>query len=130
MERLSLEDKKHMRKNYGRRTITFRCPIKALEFGFDNDANVEISVEYEKHLVEVENLIVNVWVMETDINVKSHVTSLYVPVEENEPPLDEASRILSILDKSETFREQLFKAITVLRENDFEGMFEAAHPKK
>ena len=101
-----------------------------MEFGFDNDANVEISVEYEKHLVEVENLIVNVWVMETDINVKSHVTSLYVPVEENEPPLDEASRILSILDKSETFREQLFKAITVLRENYFEGMFEAAHPKK
>ena len=127
MDRTSLECRTRMQKDYGRRTITLQFPIKALDFGFDNDADVEIIVEYEKHLVEIEKLIVNIWAMETDINVKSYVTTLYVPVEENEQPLNEAARILSVLSESKIFREQLFKAITVLRGTDFESLFEAAH---
>lgn len=107
------------RKNLDKRVLTFLLPVSA--FGLDGDTQAEIFVEYmqdRNHPVDPNKFVINLWVMETGNRLKMGVTTLFTPTIENEGPIEQAVRILSVVRDSEKIQEELTKAIILLRKND------------
>ena len=107
------------RKAMDQRVLTLLLPVSAL--GLDGDTDAEIFVEYaqdQNHPVDPNKFVINVWVMETGINLKMGVTTLFTPTIENEGPIEQAARILSVVRKNETMHEDLAKAIKNLRKSN------------
>ena len=107
------------RKAMDQRVLTLLLPVSAL--GLDGDTDVEIFVEYVQDRndpVNPNKFVINVWVMETGIDLKMGVTTLFTPTVENEGPIEQAARILSVVSKSGIMRENLAKVIKNLRKSN------------
>lgn len=107
------------RKAMDQRVLTLLLPVSAL--GLDGDTDAEIFVEYTQDRndpVNPNKFVINVWVMETGINLKMGVTTLFTPTIENEGPIEQAARILSVVSGHETMQEDLAKAIKALRKSN------------
>lgn len=107
------------RKNLDTRVLTYLLPVSA--FGLDGDTQAEIFVEYTQdryHPVDPNKFVINIWVMETGNDLKMGVTTLFTPTIENEGPIEQAARILSVVNSCETMQKELTKAIILLRKNN------------
>lgn len=107
------------RKNLDKRVLTYLLPVSA--FGLDGDTQAEIFVEYvqdRNHPVDPNKFVINIWVMETGNRLKMGVTTLFAPTIENEGPMEQAARILSVVNSSETMQEELTNAIRLLRKHN------------
>lgn len=95
--------------------LTFRLPATAV--GIDSGVIVEIVVEYGGNPADTGDLIANAWAREVGAAISGFIAPVHLPVKTGEKPMDQATRILSTLNESEVFQEQLFKFITMLTQN-------------
>ena len=92
--------------------LSFRLPATAV--GIDSNKIMEIVVEYGENPTNTSDLIANAWAREVGAVISGFIASVHLPVQKNEPPMEQANRILAALNESETFEEQLSKFIAML----------------
>ena len=96
--------------------LSFRLPATAE--GIDSNKIMEIVVEYGENPTNTSDLIANAWAREVGAVISGFIASVHLPVQKNEPPMEQANRILAALNESETFEEQLSKFIAMLIKNE------------
>lgn len=114
-----------LRKALDKRSLTLLLPVSAL--GLDGDTDAEIIVEYAQDRndpVDPNKFVINIWVMESGINMMMGVTTLFTPTVENEGPLEQAARIFSVVSNNKTVQAELVKAIKTLRKSGPEHRYE------
>ena len=93
-------------------TLSFRLPATAL--GINNDLLIEIVVEYGENPSNTKDLIANAWAREVGGVISGFITSVHLAARKNEQPMDQATRIVSALNESNIFQEQLSEFIAML----------------
>ncbi len=116
---IDLPDFEKSRRDLDTRVLTLLLPVAAL--GIDGESDAKIIVEYTQdrnNPVNPNQFVINIWLMETDINMRMGVTTIFLPTIENEGAIEQAARILSAVANSEAIQEKLAGAIMQLRKSN------------
>ena len=96
--------------------LSFRLPATAV--GIDSNKIMEIVVEYGENPTNTSDLIANAGAREVGAVIRGFIDSVHLPVQKDEPPMEQAERILAALNESETFQEQLSEFVALLQKSE------------
>lgn len=86
--------------------FAFKIPVTALQI--DSGMVIEVSVEFGENAADPNDLTANLWARQENGTGIGYLTSVHLPMKQDEPVSDQINRIFSSLSENETFKAKLY----------------------